>query len=193
MIGQLNGVVADGHATYLLGFSPKLPADGKYHLITVKLVGRRDVMLRYRTGYQYDKEPATLKDRFKQAVWQPADLSEIAIKARPVADAAGNALRVTVAGTDLDLVQQNGLWTGKLDIFMVQRDEEGLRAAVSGKTVGLRLKETTYQTAINKGLTFDERLEAKLDGGSLRVIVIDSASGRIGSITIPTSALGTKP
>ncbi len=193
MVGQLNGVVADGHATYLLGFSPRQPADGQYHLLTVKLVGRHDVTLRYRTGYQYDKEPATLKDRFKQAVWQPADVSEIAVKARPVTDAAGNALRITVAGTDLDLAQQNSLWTGKLDIFMVRRDEEGLRAAVSGKTVGLRLKQTTYQKAINEGLTFDERLEAKLDRGSLRVIVVDGNSGRIGSVTVPSTALGTKP
>ena len=190
MLGQLNGVVADGHATYLLGFSPSQPADGKYHLLTVKLAGRKDVTLRYRTGYQYDKEPATFKDRFKQAVWQPADISEIAVKAKPVTDAAGKALRITVAGTDLDLAQQDALWTGKLDIFMVQRDEEGLRAAVSGKTVGLRLKPTTYQRAINEGLTFDERLEAKLERGSLRVIVVDGNSGRIGSVTVPTTALG---
>jgi VWFA-related protein len=193
MIGQMKGVVADGHATYLLGFSPSQPADGQYHVLTVKLVGRRDVTLRYRTGYKYDKEPTTLKDRFKQAIWQPADASEIAVKARPVTDAAGNALRITVAGTDLDLAQQNALWMGKLDIFMVRRDEEGQRAAVSGKTVGLRLKQPTYEKAINEGLTFDERLEAKLDGGSLRVIVVDGNSGRIGSVTVPTTALGTKP
>jgi VWFA-related protein len=192
MVGQLNGVIAEGHATYLLGFSPSQPADGQYHLLTVKLVGRRDATLRYRTGYQYDKEPATLKDRFKQAIWQPADTSEIAVKARPVTDAAGKALRITIAGTDLDLAKQNALWMGKLDIFMVRRDEEGLRAAVSGKTVGLRLKPTTYQRAINEGLTFDERLEAKIEDGALRVIVVDGNSGRIGTVTVPATALGTK-
>jgi hypothetical protein len=193
MVGQMNGVVADGHATYLLGFSPGQPADGQYHLLTVRLVGRHDATLRYRTGYKYDKEPTTLKDRFKQAIWQPTDASEIAVKARPVTDAAGSALRITVAGTDLDLAQQNALWMGKLDIFMVRRDEEGLRAAVSGKTVGLRLKQPTYEKAINEGLTFDERLEAKLDGGTLRVIVVDGNSGRIGTVTVPTTALVTRP
>ena len=192
MIGQLNGVVADGHATYLLGFSPSQPADGKYHLITVKLVSRHDATLRYRTGYQYDKEPTSLKDRFKRAIWQPADASEIAVKATPVTDAAGNALRITVAGTDLDLTQQDALWMGKLDIFMVRRDEEGLHAAVSGKTVGLKLKETTYQRAMNEGLTFDERLDTKLESGSLRVIVVDGNSGRIGSVTVPTNVLGAR-
>jgi len=193
MVGQLNGVVADGHATYLLGFSPSRPADGQYHLITVKLVGRHDATLRYRTGYLYDIEQTSLKDRFKRAIWQPADASEIAVKARPVADAAGSALRITVAGTDLDLTQQDALWMGKLDIFMVRRDEEGLRATVSGKTVGLKLKEPTYQRAMNEGLTFDERLDTKLEDGSLRVIVVDGNSGRIGTVTVPTNALRVKP
>ena len=75
MIGQLNGVVSEGHATYLASFSPTQPADGQYHVLTVKLVGRNDVTLRYRTGYKYDKEPTTLKERFTQALWQPADAS----------------------------------------------------------------------------------------------------------------------
>jgi VWFA-related protein len=189
MVGQLNGVVADGHATYLIGFSPSQPADGQYHVLTVKLVGRHDATLRYRTGYKYDKEPTTLKERFKQAIWQPNDASEIALKAKPVADAAGDALRITVAGADLDLAQQSTRWMGKVDIFVVQRDEEGLRAAVSGKTVGLRLKAATYERAMREGLTFDERLDSKREGGTLRVIVVDGSSGRIGSVTVPTTAL----
>jgi VWFA-related protein len=192
MIGQLNGVVADGHATYLLGFSPGKPADGQYHVLTVKLIGRRDATLRYRTGYKYDKEPTTLKDRFKQAIWLPTDASEIAVRAKPVTDAAGNALRVTVAGSDLDLTQQSSLWTGKLDIFIARRDEEGLHVSISGKTVGLRLRQATYQHAINDGLTFDERLEGKLNAGTLRVIVVDGTSGRIGSVTVPTTSMGAK-
>jgi VWFA-related protein len=189
MIGQLNGVVDDGHATYLASFSPKQPADGQYHVLTVKLAGRKDVTLRYRTGYKYDKEPTSLKERFTQALWQPADASEIAVSTKPVTDAAGNALRVTVAGADLDLAEQSALWTGKVDIFLVRRDEEGLHAKVSGMTVGLKLKPATYQRALTEGLTFDERLESIPGKGSLRVVVVDVNSGRIGSVTVPSEAL----
>jgi VWFA-related protein len=189
IIGELNDVVADGHATYLLGFSPTQPADGKYHLLTVKLVGHRDASLRFRSGYQYDKEATSLKDRFAQTVWQPVDASEISVSTKLVADASGSALRVTVAGSDLDLAQQNAVWAGKLDIFLVERDQEALRAKVTGLTVGLRLKPVTYQRAMKEGLTFDERLDAKQMNGSLRVIVIDVNSGRIGSVTVPTAAL----
>ncbi len=189
IIGELNGVVADGHATYLLGFSPSQSADGTYHLLTVKLVGHHDAMLRFRSGYQYDKEPATLKERFAQTVWDPTDASQIGITTKIVTDAVGSALRVTVAGNDLDLTQQNEVWHGKLDIFLVQRDQEALRAKVSGLTVGLRLKKPTYQRAMKEGLTFDQRLDGKQAIGSLRVVVIDANSGRIGSVTVPTAAL----
>jgi VWFA-related protein len=189
IIGELNAVVADGHATYLVGFSPSQPADGKYHLLTVKMVGHHDATLRFRSGYQYDKEAATLKERFAQTVWQPLDASEIGVSAKLVSDAAGNALRVTVAGSDLILKQKNSVWAGKLDIFLVQRDQEALRAKVSGLTVGLRLKPATYKHAMTQGLTFDQRIESKQLDGSLRVVVVDVTSGRIGSVTVPSAAL----
>jgi VWFA-related protein len=189
MVGQMDGVAADGRATYLLGFTPSAPADGKYHLITVKLVNHRDAVLRYRTGYLYDIEPTTLKDRFKRAIWEAADAREIEVSTKPIADAEGEALRVTVAGSDLALAQQSSLWTGQLNIFLVQRDDVGQHAKVSGQSVGLRLKPATYQRAINEGLTFDERIESKPGSGSLRVVVVDVNSGRIGSVTVPNMAL----
>jgi VWFA-related protein len=204
IIGELDGVVAESQATYLLEFSPSEQADGQYHRLTVKLVGHHDATLRYRTGYQYDKEPTTLKDRFTEAVWQPTDSQEIAISAQPVTDAAGHALRLTVAGTDLDLTQQQlaqgggasklEMWSGKLDIFLVQRDASGRRAHVTGQTVGLHLKPATYQHAVNEGLTFDQRiaLQPKTTVASLRIVVVDVNSGRIGTVTVPATAFPLK-
>ena len=201
IVGELNDVVIDGHATYLLSFTPTVTADGQYHLLTVKLAGHRDAVLRYRTGYQYDAEPTTLKDRFRKAIWEAGDASEIAVSTKPITDAEGHALRVTVAGADLSLAQQqSALWTGKLDIFLVQRDDLGQNAKVSGQTVGLRLKPATYQRAMNEGLTFDERIESTQGDngpngskGSLRVVVVDVNSGRMGSVTVPSAALASNP
>ena len=189
LVAEMNEVVADGHATYLLGFSPNQPADGKYHLLTVKLVGHHDATLRFRSGYQYDNEPSTLKERFAQTVWQPVDAGEIGVSAKVISDAEGSALRVTVAGSDLVLRRGDSVWLGKLDIFLVDRDQGALRARVLGLTVGLRLKQATYDRAMKQGLTFDERLKTRQMGESLRVIVVDTASGRIGSVTVPSAAL----
>jgi VWFA-related protein len=187
--GEFNSIVADGRATYLLGFSPLQPADGKYHLLTVKLVKRRDVKLRYRTGYNYDKDPVSIKDRFHRAVMQPADSDEITVSAQPLMDSEGRALRITIAGSDLDLAEDGPLHTGKLDIFLVRKTEDGLHARVTGQTVGLHLKPATWERAMKLGLTFDERIDFDPGKGVLRVIAVDVKTGRMGSVTVPVLAL----
>ena len=190
---ELNGVVNDGHAAYLLSFTPDQPADDKYHLLTIKLAGRHDIALRYRTGYQYYKEPATIRDRFRQAVWQPTDVGEVALTAKPMAASKGGILKLNVAATDLDLAQQDGFWAGKLDIFLVQRDDAGLRAQVSGQTVGLRLKPATYQELMRDGIPLVQSFEIKPNTASVRAIVVDENSGRMGSVTVPVAALALAP
>jgi VWFA-related protein len=189
---NLNKVVADGRAAYLLGFTPDTPADDQFHLLTVNLPGRRGVMLRYRTGYEYAKEPATLKERFQHAIWQPLDLSEIALSANPVAASEGATIKLNIAASDVALQQQGGVWIDKLDIFLIQRDDEGLRARVSGQTLSLKLKADTYGKLVKDGIPFDQFIEKKPESGSFRIVVVDENSGRMGSVTIPSAFLKGK-
>ena len=86
----LSRVAEDGQATYLLSFTPDGPADGQYHVLTVKLTSRRGATLRYRTGYQYAKEPDTLKERFGHTIWQPFDANEISVSANPTVASGGS-------------------------------------------------------------------------------------------------------
>jgi VWFA-related protein len=109
LAAELSGVVEDGRAAYQLSFTPDVPADNHYHLLTVKLAARRDVTLRYRTGYLYDRAADTLKERFREAVWQPADASEIALSANLAAAEKGTTLKLNIAVADLDLAQQGEL------------------------------------------------------------------------------------
>jgi len=183
LVTELNGVVADGRATYLLGFAPGQAADDKYHLLTVKVVGRKDVTLRYRTGYVYKKEPGTIKDRFRAAVWEPADVSDIAVSANPAAEK--ETLKLNIAASDLAIAQTGDLWTDKLDIFLVQRDDAGLHAQVTGQTMNLRLKPATYQKYLQEGIPFDQLVGVRPATGSVRILVVDENSGRMGSITMP--------
>jgi len=186
---NLNTVVADGRAVYLLGFAPDMPADDKYHLLTVKLTGRRGVKLRYRTGYLYTREPATIKDRLQQAIWQPVDMSEIAISAHFVPASKGTTLKLNIATNDLTLRQQGEHWLDKLDIFMVRRDDEGLHSRITEQTLRLTLKSSTYARLFQEGVPFEQFIEEPEQLGSVRIIVIDENSGAMGSITIPASSL----
>lgn len=191
MVGELNGVVNDGRATYELSFAPGEEADGKYHLITVKLASRKDVSLRYRTGFEYEKEPSSLKDRFTRAIWQPKDISDVAFSATPSpADAA--SFKMNIAATDLAMAQQEDLWTDKVDIFVVRRDDAGLHAQVTGQTISLRLKSETYQKFLREGIPFDQVIEAKQGENLSRIIIVDENSGRMGSLTIPASVMMAK-
>ena len=77
----------------------------------------------------------------------------------------------------------------KLDIFFIQRDDAGLHAQVEGQTLGLRLKSSTYERLMPTGVPFSHFVEMAPGMGSLRVLVVDENSGRIGSVTIPASNL----
>jgi VWFA-related protein len=190
---ELNSIVADGRAAYLISFSPDMPADDTYHQITVKLAAKRDLRLHYRTGYLYAKDPASLKDRFKQAIWEPRDAGEISLTATPETTEKGPALRLDIRGIDLALAQLNDRqgnerWTDQLDIFLALRDDTTFNARVTGKSLRLRLMPGTYQKALQDGVPFEEHLPAEAHFDSARVVVIDRNSGRVGSITLPAGA-----
>jgi len=191
LAAALSEIVEDGHATYLLSFSPDQPADGQYHGLTVKLSGKQHgLTLHYRTGYLYTKEPTTLKDRFQQAVWQPADANELTVTARALRTDVGANLKINVAAGGLDVEQQADRWMDKLDLFFIQRDDAGLHAEVEGQTLGLRLKSSTYQQMLSTGIPLEHVVQLKQGVASLRILAVDRNSGRMGSVTIPASVFG---
>ncbi len=187
---ELLGVVEDGHAAYQLSFSPDVPADGQFHTITVKLAAvRKGVAVRYRTGYLYSKEPATLKERFQQAVWLPVDANQLAVTAQPTAFQGSLHVKIDINVGDLALEQKLGLWSGKVDVFLVLSDDAGVHAQIEGKRLGLELKPTTLQDLLKNGLSFERNVQLKPTITSLRVLVVDENSGRMGSVTIPAASL----
>jgi VWFA-related protein len=185
--GELNGIVADGRAAYLLSFAPSLPADDKYHTITVKVKDAKGIRLRYRAGYLATKEQNSLKARFHEAIWAPQDASGIGLHATPGSNADGGAIKLNIAGTDLELEQHGGRWMDDLDIFLVERDETDQHAKVSGQRLGLRLLPGTYQKVLADGVNFEQHLDGRPKGADLRIVVVDENSWRIGTVTIPST------
>ena len=128
LAAELGSIVEDGHATYQLSFYPDTQADDKYHAVNVKLVEKKGLTLRGRTGYLYTKEPTTLKERFQQAIWRPADVNEIGLTAAVSRAQSGANLKINISAGDLGLQQGGGRWLDKLDIFFVRRDDAGIHA-----------------------------------------------------------------
>ena len=99
--------------------------------------------------------------------------------------------QVMIALKDVALEQQQGRWTGKLDVYVVQRDEDTGRASSSGDGVQLALKESSYESAMKTGFAYERSLNAGPKTKSLRVIVYDENSGRFGSVTLPAISAAT--
>jgi hypothetical protein len=84
--------------------------------------------------------------------------------------------------------RQPDRWMDTLDVFFIQRDDPGLHAEVEGQTLGLRLKPSTYQQLLSTGIPYEHAIQLKRGVASLRILVVDKNSGRMGSVTIPVSA-----
>jgi hypothetical protein len=189
VVAALGRVVENGQATYLLRFTPDTLPDGQNHVQTVKLTKQHSGALRYRTSYQYAREPSILKERFGRTIWQPFDANEILVRANSTAASKGATLKLNIAAGDLALAQKDGLWVDNIDIFLVQREDDGLHTRASGHILALALKDDTYQRLLKEGVQLDQLIEMKRNTGSVRVVVVDERSGRMGSITLPISAL----
>jgi len=56
-------------------------------------------------------------------------------------------------------------------------------------SAALALTPGTYQKVKTEGFPFNQTLNSAPDMGSIRVLVVDENSGRIGSITLPASSI----
>ena len=187
--GELNNIVSGGDAAYLLSFTPDTPPDNHYHTLALTVPGRKGIRLQYRTGYLYQKQPDTIRDQFRQALWSAADITELPLRATPASDEKGFLLKVIVGPADLSPVPGGNRWNDFLDFFLVSRDDIRRQAQVQGERIALHLRNETWQTVQKQGLAFDQHLDAPPATGTLRLIAIDERSGKLGTLTIPAAAL----
>jgi VWFA-related protein len=188
----LAGIEQESAAMYELGFHPDTPADGQFHALQVKIPTRKDVRLRYRTSYLYSEESANPRQRIQQVVWSPQDADAISLTAEvaPAAESSsGNpTIKLRIAFPGLVLQQISDRWTGQLYIFVAERDDAAQKAEVSGDTLRLALKQATYESGMPGGIPYQRAIEANPKLSTVRVIVVDGNSGKMGSVTLPSSA-----
>jgi hypothetical protein len=134
-------------------------------------------------------EPAGSPEPFKNAVDRQEEQREIAVSAAMTPVEAGLAIKMNIAASQLGMHEEDGRWVGKLEIFLVQRGAGGFRGRVDSLTLNLRLKRETYQKALSDGIPFQRTLDMERGMTSMRVLVLDENTGRLGSVTIPSSAL----
>jgi len=187
----LDGIETESVSLYEVAFNPDTPADNKFHTLQLKAPGRKDVKLRYRTAYLYNEEATDTKQRFHDAVWSPQDLSGISLTAEALpGDASSEAtLKLRINFTGINFQQKGDRWADDLYIFIAQRDDAAQKAQVTGDTLRLSLKQGSYDSGMPAGIPYRHTVDAKSKLGSVRVIVVDGNSGKMGTVTLPSSAL----
>ncbi len=193
----LDEIQSDELATAELSFEPPAPPDNAQHTITIKIPDRKGLKLRYRASYLDAAQPTLAPhQQLQQAVWSPEDATAIGLTATPSTDADRAILRLRIALRGLDLRQENAgsadsRWTDRLYIFVAARNDGTHQAEISGDTLALNLLPATYQSGMPAGIPYKRTLKLPSKLATVRVIVIDRNSGRIGSITLPASAFVT--
>jgi hypothetical protein len=166
LAAALNGVVEDGHATYMVSFSPQgcgrrsVPQHhGQAHRQAQRRYSALPNRLSLREGTSLAQRPLSAGCLASHGCER--DCRHGRMPPRKARDAEPQAWH---RGRRSGSPQQAGLWMDKLDIFFIQRDDAGIKAQVEGQTLGLRLKPATYQNLLASGVPFEHFVDAERHG-----------------------------
>ncbi len=184
----------DAELTYTLGFYPDgSKLDSKFHSIKVE-VSRKNVELRHRRGYLATPEGASSADeRLEQihdALASPLDAGEITISARlerpdPKATAGSLSIAVRIDAADIRMQQQGDRWNNMLDLAFMAKAKDGSEIGTIYEEAKLTLGAENYRKLTQDGLNFTKTVEAGSDTTTIRILVFDRNSGRLGTLTLP--------
>jgi VWFA-related protein len=184
----------DGRVSYTLGFYPSGNDDDRaseVHRLMVK-VSRSGVELRYAPSYQ-PRTPipaAVTTADLLQALNGPIDATAIPVRASVTRMQDRLNLEAVLGVESLDLVPVQNLWTGKIEVVARFTTADGIVASDAfAQTLTLNLTQTSWDTAIHRGLAYHHELKIPARAVELKLLFANPASGKIGTLTIPLSKL----
>ncbi|HXM41324.1 MAG TPA: VWA domain-containing protein [Bryobacteraceae bacterium] len=196
--GAIRTAVEDSAVTYTLGFYPQNDKfDNSFHNLKVKLVDFPHLDLRYRKGYVDQSTPpqdeGLRRQALRDAVLSPMDANGIGLRADVHQTSAGFDLTLRVDPKSILLDPQGGRWAGKLDLLFVEKDAHGAQTYGVDDTMALELKQQSYDRIQKEGLVYHRVLPATGQASEIRVVVRDTSTGAVGSITAPLNTIPSQP
>ena len=192
LTGAIRKAVEDAEVTYTLGFYiPPEALDGKLHRLKLE-VKRPGVEVRYPRAY-FATKAATEGDyrsTLSGAILNPIQSSAIGLEVR-AQKATENAL-LLVGNVDLRNIQasqEKDFYRGAIDVHFVQQDAAGKVLRQTHHRLYLQLTDAQYSDDLKSGIYFRESVKPESGTTTLRVIVEDPATARIGSLIIPVSQI----
>jgi hypothetical protein len=198
-----NRIVEDNSSYYLLGYySANQKHDGKFRTIDIRIDGRPDLVVRARNGYVAPRgKPSkgapplttgttTLSGELADLIASPVPVANgLTFSASAAAFGATppkNAVIITLEanGKDLNLTEQAGRFTGKLDALLVAFDRDDKPQATKRSTIDLGLKPESHVrlTDENGSFRFVSQLELPPGTYRLEAALVDSTTKKGGSL-----------
>jgi VWFA-related protein len=189
--GSVRSAMDDGRVSYVLGYYPNHGKwDGRFHEITVK-VDRSDVGVRSRKGYfALAEAPSGQKEMhavIEDALKSPLDSTglglTVGVQPGSQLGQASFTLNLDAQGVRLD--EDAGQWKGGLEIVFCQYDAKGDSIGAVESHLTLNLQKEMYDHVMQQGIKMTKQLAIASGAEILKVVVFDTASGAMGTVTVP--------
>jgi VWFA-related protein len=192
----IRDAIDDSEVTYTLGFYAEANTlDSEFHKLKVA-VDRKHVEVRYRKGYLANPAgPPGEKEReavINDALWSPLDSPGVSLAGRiqKVREPKSNGILVTVSvdPSDLLFAEHDGRHTVSVEFAfaLLAADGRNLDTIHQVKTMDLdpkQYQELSKMFVVSKTLEPNPAVTQPV--AQIRVVVLDRASGRLGSLTLP--------
>ena len=186
-------VTGDLHGSYSLGFYPTEEPDGKWHTLKVT-VQRPDVRLLCKEGYLFDSSPVRAQawdaEEQRRVMLSPFGSDSIRLTARcaPAEGAEAGTLLLTlqIESEDLFWREESGRMVAGIDVYVAEKTAEG-QVRFQQSRINAKLLPPQMETARSQGLPFRRQWKPGADTLNIRVLVRDTATGRLGTIDMPMS------
>jgi VWFA-related protein len=192
--------VDDGRYAYNIAFYPDHGVwDGKFRKIKIQAQAKEGLRLRYRSGYYAAPDRTDPKEVIAQDLHQAADspldatnLSMIITGKTGGADSRTVEFHIGIDPKQLLLHSSSDRRKGAVDLFFLQRDVSGKSVAAEEQHLELNLENKQYEYLSKVAMVLDRHVTLAPEATEIRVVLRDAASGSLGSVTVPTTALMAK-
>jgi len=192
LVTPMRRAADDSRADYTLGFYPHIRWDGAYHELKAK-VNRPGVHLRYRRGYYASLGPTATGDQttaaLSQAIASPLDSTSVGLTVSVVQQVEKPArrlkLRITADARNLTFQDKQGGKAASLDFIFAQLNTPGKVVSDVRHTLNLAIAEKGMDAVLARGLSVNDLLEVTPGATQVKLVVRDTASGNMGSVTVP--------
>ena len=98
-------------------------------------------------------------------------------------------LSIAADGRAIALGNDNGTWTGSIDLAIAQVHDDGSLHLDTDTTIALKLTDAQHDSLLESGLTLTRHITVAANTARVAVVIRDANSGTLGSVFVPASRL----